>query len=68
MRPQAFDLKTFSTEGKETQFTALLHHVDADRLRDAFYVLKRDAAGRASFHSVHVPNCNIDGLGARFPE
>ena len=29
---------------KETRFTALLHHVDIDRLRDAFYALKRNAA------------------------
>jgi RNA-directed DNA polymerase len=29
---------------KETRFTALLHHVDLDRLREAFYALKRDAA------------------------
>jgi len=29
---------------KETRFTALLHHVDVDRLQDAFYALKRDAA------------------------
>ena len=29
---------------KKTQFTALLHHVDVDRLQDAFYALKRDAA------------------------
>ena len=31
-------------QGKETQFTALLHHVDVDRLQDAFSALKRDAA------------------------
>jgi RNA-directed DNA polymerase len=29
---------------KETRFTALLHHVDVDRLREAFHALKRDAA------------------------
>jgi RNA-directed DNA polymerase len=31
-------------QGKETRFTALLHHVDVARLQDAFYALKRDAA------------------------
>jgi RNA-directed DNA polymerase len=29
---------------REGQFTALLHHVDLDRLRTAFFVLKKDAA------------------------
>ena len=31
-------------QDKKMRFTALLHHVDADRLRDAFFALKRDAA------------------------
>ncbi len=31
-------------EGKRTRFTALLHHVTADSLRDSFHALKRDAA------------------------
>ena len=30
--------------GKETRFTALLHHVSIDQFREAFYALKRDAA------------------------
>jgi RNA-directed DNA polymerase len=30
--------------GKETRFTALLHHLDVDRLRWAYHQLKRDAA------------------------
>ena len=29
---------------KRTRFTALLHHVTVDLLRDSFYALKRDAA------------------------
>jgi len=29
---------------KRTRFTALLHHVTAERLRDSFYALKREAA------------------------
>ena len=29
---------------KEERFTALLHHVDVDRLRDAYFALKREAA------------------------
>jgi RNA-directed DNA polymerase len=31
-------------EGKETKFTALLHHLTADLLRESFYALKRKAA------------------------
>jgi group II intron reverse transcriptase/maturase len=31
-------------EGKERKFTALLHHVTVDRLRESFYALKRKAA------------------------
>jgi RNA-directed DNA polymerase len=33
--------------GREGQFTALLHHVDLDRLRTAFFALKKDAAAGA---------------------
>jgi RNA-directed DNA polymerase len=29
---------------KEEKFTALLHHINTDLLREAFYALKRDAA------------------------
>jgi RNA-directed DNA polymerase len=32
---------------REGQFTALLHHVDLDRLRTAFFALKKDAAAGA---------------------
>lgn len=31
-------------EGKETRFTALLHHLTVDLLRESFYSLKRKAA------------------------
>ncbi|MGA3315830.1 MAG: hypothetical protein ABSC64_05260 [Candidatus Korobacteraceae bacterium] len=31
-------------EGKETEFTALLHHLTVDLLRESFYALKRKAA------------------------
>jgi group II intron reverse transcriptase/maturase len=31
-------------EGKRTRFTALLHHVNVNLLRDSYYALKRDAA------------------------
>ena len=31
-------------EGKETKFTALLHHLNVNLLRDSFYALKRKAA------------------------
>ncbi len=33
-----------ASKDKETKFTALLHHVTIDRLRDAYYALKKDAA------------------------
>ena len=34
--PQGLDrVRQAARQGKETQFTALLHHVDVDRLRDA---------------------------------
>jgi RNA-directed DNA polymerase len=43
--PQGLDrVRQAARLDKELQFTALLHHVDVDRLRDAFYALKRDAA------------------------
>jgi retron-type reverse transcriptase len=31
-------------EGKETKFTALLHHLTVDLLRESFYALKRNAS------------------------
>ena len=43
--PQGLDrVRQAARQGKETRFTALLHHVDVDRLREAFHALKRDAA------------------------
>src|SRR5215469_3817523 len=33
-------------ENKETKFTALLHHMTVDLLRESFYALKRKAAPR----------------------
>jgi len=43
--PQGLDrVRQSARQGKETQFTALLHHVDVDRLRDAFYALRHGAA------------------------
>jgi len=43
--PQGLDrVRQAARQGKKTRFTALLHHVDVDRLGDAFYALKRDAA------------------------
>ena len=43
--PQGLDrVRQAARQGKETRFTALLHHVDVDRLREAFYALRRDAA------------------------
>ena len=43
--PQGLDrVRQAARQGKKTRFTALLHHVDVDRLGDGFYALKRDAA------------------------
>jgi len=36
-------VRTAARLRKEERFTALLHHVDIDRLRDAFFALKREA-------------------------
>ena len=37
-------VRKVAREGKRTRFTALLHHVTVDSLRDSFQALKRDAA------------------------
>ncbi len=43
--PQGLDrVRQAAKQGKETRFAALLHHVDVDRLREAFCALRRDAA------------------------
>src|SRR4051794_5147256 len=43
--PIALDrVREAAKKDKEKKFTALLHHVDVDRLRSAFLALKRDAA------------------------
>jgi len=43
--PSGLDrVRQAARQNKETRFTALLHHVDIDRLREAFQALKRDAA------------------------
>jgi len=43
--PSALDrVREAGTRNKGMRFTALLHHVDVDRLRTAFRVLKKDAA------------------------
>src|SRR6202020_3209986 len=42
---QALDrVREAARRRKKGQFTALLHHIDADTLRTAFYALKRKAA------------------------
>ena len=42
---QALDrVREAARQRKKGQFTALLHHVNADTLRTAFYALKRKAA------------------------
>src|SRR6202161_9917 len=42
---QALDrVREAARRRKKGQFTALLHHIDADTLRTAFYALKREAA------------------------
>jgi retron-type reverse transcriptase len=43
--PQALDrVRQAAARDKRTQFTALLHHVTVERLRTAYYALKKDAA------------------------
>jgi RNA-directed DNA polymerase len=43
--PNALDhVRQVATKNKGMRFTALLHHVDAERLRTAFFALKKDAA------------------------
>jgi len=37
-------VRRVAREGKETKFTALLHHLTVDLLRESFYALKRKAA------------------------
>jgi RNA-directed DNA polymerase len=37
-------IRQAARQRKEQRFTALLHHVSIDQLREAFYALKRDAA------------------------
>jgi RNA-directed DNA polymerase len=37
---------------KKEKFTALLHHIDPDSLKLAFYALKRDAAPRRGRHDM----------------
>ena len=37
-------MRRVAREGKETKFTALLHHLTVDLLRESFYALKRKAA------------------------
>lgn len=43
--PNALDrVRQIAAKNKGMRFTALLHHVDVDRLRAAFFALKKDAA------------------------
>jgi RNA-directed DNA polymerase len=37
-------IRQAARQSKETKFTALLHHVSIDQMREAFYALKRRAA------------------------
>jgi RNA-directed DNA polymerase len=41
-------LRQAARQRKKDRFTALLHHVNLDSLREAFYALKRDAAPPSS--------------------
>ncbi len=42
---QALDrVRKAARQRKEEKFTALLHHINVDLLREAFFALKRDAA------------------------
>ncbi len=43
--PSALDrVRRLARQGKDARFTALLHHVDVDRLRAAYWALKPKAA------------------------
>jgi len=42
-------------EGKHKQFTALLHHLTIDRLRESYYALKRAAAPGVPFGANDKP-------------
>ena len=50
--PSALDrVRDLARKDKRVRFTALLHHVTVDRLRDAFLALRRNAApGNGVFH------------------
>ena len=37
-------IRQAARQRKEEKFTALLHHLDSEALREAYYALKRDAA------------------------
>jgi len=45
-------LRQAARQRKKDRFTALLHHVNLDSLREAFYALKRDAAPECRWHEV----------------
>jgi RNA-directed DNA polymerase len=43
--PSALDrVRRIAEEDKDAKFTALLHHVDVDRLREAYFALRPKAA------------------------
>jgi len=62
---QALDrVRHAARQRKKEQFTALLHHVNVDALRTAFYALKRKAA--AGVDGVHGKTTRqISNLGSR---
>ena len=50
---QALDrVREAARRRKKGQFTALLHHINADTLRTAFYALKRKAAPGVTLHEI----------------
>jgi group II intron reverse transcriptase/maturase len=44
MSPGLLRVRKVAEEGKSTQFTALLHHITPEALRESYYALRRNAA------------------------
>jgi RNA-directed DNA polymerase len=55
-------VRKVAKESKETRFTALLHHLTVDLLRESFYALKRKAAPQKSSGSAVVVSSSARAL------
>ena len=64
---QALDrVREAARQRKKGQFTALLHHINADTLRTAFYALKRKAAPGVDGITWHDYEADLEPRTARF--